>query len=788
MELVDPLLGKQLGNYLLDQRLGHGSCGVVYRCEHVKLKTPFAIKILHPILASNEESAARFLREARTAARIQHENVVFIADFDVEPSVGPYFVMEFLDGASLREVMDQEGPFDAPRIANLCEQICGALASAHEAGVIHRDLKPENICILPRPKKELVKILDFGIAKISRDAQSETRELTQRGRVLGTPRYFSPEQAQGAEIDRRSDIYAFGIILYEMLVGEPPFMGQTPEELVLYHLTLPPPRLDPERFPPELQDLVDWLLAKRPNERPDNMEEVWALLDEALHQMSIQNGQVYPSHSSAFLPAIPPKVNNIRRPPSPIVHTEGYSEELSFAARAALALPEPRGTSSGSAQLVDVLVDVLDQKAPAATPSAESLAQAIKEALERSTDLHINQPPHVLRDAIKEALDKETTLSHKQPPDELIDALEQVLSDNSVDIRPHLHEEDDEEDKTSIVKHSGFTNDHAPTRIARPPSHPPEEEGIFDETVAIDQVPVILPPTEEPPPSNGSSPGHSSAYTTEHADEFDPTVAKDLHQQYDIDPTAAPAQQHPVPASLDPDAIDVIVRNQEPKEEVDDLLDASLVSMAPPQSRLQRFFGAFFSVLFHPATILIILGGLGVALAMGYNPFASPTNTPDETTPPVVQPKKCIGSVKLSTVPPSIVYLDGQKLGITPYTHKAKCNTELTFTFRAKRHHAIKRTIQITKEEREFTYTLQYKPPREVIWLKSIPSRAYVYFKSRRVCRTPCKRRIPYRLHRVYYIRKRGYLLKKLIFRAGKERNHVTVRLRRRKRRRRRRR
>ena len=116
MELVDPLIGKELGNYRLDLRLGQGSCGVVYRGEHIKLGTPYAVKILHPILANNEESAARFLREAQTAARINHENVVFIADFDIEPGIGPYFVMEFLDGRSLRETLDAEAPLPSERI------------------------------------------------------------------------------------------------------------------------------------------------------------------------------------------------------------------------------------------------------------------------------------------------------------------------------------------------------------------------------------------------------------------------------------------------------------------------------------------------------------------------------------------------------------------------------------------------------------------------------------------------------------------------------------------------
>ncbi len=285
MEKVDPLVGKHLGNYRLEHKLGQGSCGVVYRAVHRKLGTPFAVKILHPILANDEESSARFLREAQTAARIAHENVVFIADFDIEPAIGPYFVMEYLDGRNFREVLAQEAPLDIERVAALSEQICHALASAHRIGVVHRDLKPANIHILPRSGRELLKILDFGIAKLMTASSSseEIKELTRSGRILGTPRYFSPEQAQGlVEIDHRSDIYSFGIILFEMLMGYPPFDGTTPEEMILQHISADPAPLDPDKFPSELQDLMDWLLAKKPDERPDDMEEVWYLLKEAL--------------------------------------------------------------------------------------------------------------------------------------------------------------------------------------------------------------------------------------------------------------------------------------------------------------------------------------------------------------------------------------------------------------------------------------------------------------------------------------------------------------------------
>lgn len=379
MELMDPLIGKELGNYRLARRLGQGSCGVVYLGEHVKLGTPFAVKILHPILAKNEESAARFLREARTAARINHENVVFIADFDIEPGIGPYFIMEFLDGYSLREALDRDAPFSSQRIGDICEQICQPLATAHRHGVIHRDLKPENILLIKRSGKERVKILDFGIAKITRDHFPEALELTRSGRVLGTPRYFSPEQAQGKEIDHRSDIYSFGIILYEMLTGKPAFDGQTPEEMMLQHLTKMPEPLDPEKFPSELHDLMMWILAKSPNDRPDHMEEVWELLQEALSLIH---------HRKPNTPSSPKQASTTYGSfsrASVIDQTSGYHENGSPAAPSTSLVNRtiPLGTT------------------PARLPHEHALSQEEHEYLDQETTFLEKSSPSALKQAIR---------------------------------------------------------------------------------------------------------------------------------------------------------------------------------------------------------------------------------------------------------------------------------------------------------------------------------------------------------------------------------------------------
>ncbi|MEM1009494.1 MAG: serine/threonine-protein kinase, partial [Myxococcota bacterium] len=172
---VDHLLGQEIGSYRLVERLGEGATAVIYRAEHRRLNIPYAVKILHPLIASRKGMRERFLREAKAAGSLRHENVVFIADFDIAPNIGPYMVMEYLQGETLEAVLQREGALPLERIYPFTQQICSALSAAHEKGIIHRDLKPENIFLVPRKEgSHLVKILDFGIARLTQSSANLT--------------------------------------------------------------------------------------------------------------------------------------------------------------------------------------------------------------------------------------------------------------------------------------------------------------------------------------------------------------------------------------------------------------------------------------------------------------------------------------------------------------------------------------------------------------------------------------------------------------------------------------
>jgi serine/threonine protein kinase len=222
----DPLShGAFDGKYLLGREIGSGAAGTVYEAEHLVVGKKVAIKILHPSLARDETLCARFVGEARAAARIDHPNVVDIYDYGVTAGGTPYLVMELLRGETLEQILDRRGALPPALASELMVQILAGLGAAHALGIVHRDLKPANIVVTyVRPDSPLVKVLDFGIAKGVLDPALRADEG-----FMGTPLYMSPEQALGHEVDERSDIYAAGVILYEMLAGGAPFGGAVVE-------------------------------------------------------------------------------------------------------------------------------------------------------------------------------------------------------------------------------------------------------------------------------------------------------------------------------------------------------------------------------------------------------------------------------------------------------------------------------------------------------------------------------------------------------------------------------
>ena len=256
----DPYIGKLLDKkYQIDELLGVGGMGRVYKATQLSLDKVVCVKVLRSGMMQDDTLVGRFHREARASSRLNHPNSIAVTDFgQAEEDKSLYMVMEFVPGKDLGKVIREERPIAEKRIIHIMDQVLSALADAHHAGIIHRDLKPENIMVTDlRGTKDFVKVLDFGIAKIQ-EAQTEPG-LTQAGMVCGTPEYMSPEQARGEELDARSDVYAAGVIIYQMVVGQIPFSAPTAMGIVTKHLTeapVPPSKMDSIKISPAMEAVI----------------------------------------------------------------------------------------------------------------------------------------------------------------------------------------------------------------------------------------------------------------------------------------------------------------------------------------------------------------------------------------------------------------------------------------------------------------------------------------------------------------------------------------------------
>jgi len=278
----DANLGRRLiDQYVLVEKIGEGGMGAVYLADQPTMGRRAVVKLLHPALSRDAQVAARFNLEARAAAALNHPHIVTVYNYGALDDGVLYLAMEHLDGRDLERAIIESQRLSAARAVHIARQICDALGEAHARGVVHRDLKPSNVMLVTRGRDdEFVKVLDFGIAKVRGVA------LTHSGMVFGTPEYMSPEQLRGRELDGRSDLYALGVVLFEMLSGRLPFAVTTPEQLMTAHLEALPPSLSevaPEaEVPRELEALVARLLAKDPAARPASAEELSELLAAAL--------------------------------------------------------------------------------------------------------------------------------------------------------------------------------------------------------------------------------------------------------------------------------------------------------------------------------------------------------------------------------------------------------------------------------------------------------------------------------------------------------------------------
>ncbi|MFT3695227.1 MAG: protein kinase [Kofleriaceae bacterium] len=300
----DIRIGQTFGTYRLHELLGKGGMGYVYRAEHTKLGREVALKLLRADYARRRDAVNRFFQEAKTVNRVRHRNIVDVTDF-VELDDGTTFIiMELLRGTSLGK-WARLG-VDLPRALAVFVQICDGLGAAHAVGVIHRDLKPDNIIIVPtNDGAELVKLLDFGVAKLVNRDDEDVGFQTQAGSVIGTPAYMSPEQAGGMPIDQRSDIYSLGAIMYELFCGQPLFRGRSFGEYVRKHLTEAPvaPHLTQggSNIHPQLEQLIMRCLAKEPNDRFAHIVE---LRDGLLHLLS--GVETHPGANSGIVSGVHP--------------------------------------------------------------------------------------------------------------------------------------------------------------------------------------------------------------------------------------------------------------------------------------------------------------------------------------------------------------------------------------------------------------------------------------------------------------------------------------------------
>ena len=290
------MTGRTFEHYEVEEELGRGGMGVVYRARDTKLGRQVALKVLPPDLTGDEERKDRFKREARLAARLTHPAIAQIYDVDEGPD-GIFMAMELVEGRTVRSLI-QARELDLLGAVEIAIQVAGGLQSAHEAGIVHRDIKPENLIVTPDGH---AKILDFGLAKLleapKQGAQSpdgisnmETLAKTQAGFVLGTLRYMSPEQARGQAVDSRSDIFSLGIVLYEMVTGSLPFSGASPLDTlhaIAFEETRPITALRPN-LPPSLQRVVSRCLRKRASDRYADAKELAADLKTV--QREVESG------------------------------------------------------------------------------------------------------------------------------------------------------------------------------------------------------------------------------------------------------------------------------------------------------------------------------------------------------------------------------------------------------------------------------------------------------------------------------------------------------------------
>ncbi|MBL8150164.1 MAG: serine/threonine protein kinase [Blastocatellia bacterium] len=289
----DPFVGLVVdGKYHIDRRIAKGGSGNVYRATHIQLKAPVAVKIIHPRLVSDPAAVERFRREALVTMKVRHTNAIAVMDFGITNNHIVYVVTELLEGVTLEQRLREKGFLSPNETSQIMNQVCAAVAVVHENQIVHRDLKPENIFLHQYEGREVVKVVDFGIAKYkgNLDEEEEDMRLTQSGFVVGTPFYMSPEQCRGQDVDHRADIYSLGVMLYQVLTGKLPFDGHKASIIVTKHKTEKPKPIYEVKpgLPAVLNGVIMRALEKKPEDRQQNVLELAHELESAVKAITEQ--------------------------------------------------------------------------------------------------------------------------------------------------------------------------------------------------------------------------------------------------------------------------------------------------------------------------------------------------------------------------------------------------------------------------------------------------------------------------------------------------------------------